>query len=395
MGRWGQSISSVSAAGSPTEKLVPYGKTLTLSGTKPTRTNYTFKGWGTSASATTVSYAAGGSYTTNAAITLYAVWELSYVKPTISGFSLYRSDSNGTASDEGTYATVKFTWTTSKAAQAVTIEYRQSGSTTWTTVSVATSGTSGSVDRILSTFDTEKTYEFRITVNDGSNALIKSGTLTALKYIVDYKGGENSGIAFGKPAELGNTADFGYQAMFRDIAVFGNNVCAYGTKPDGTVWEVINFQNANGNLVFGYDNYENSDGNTNVYGYDLNFGVSNIANPGTYRPYRRRGDSITLTLRTAGYVTNSSKDVSFWIPISEPIIGSPTVTITSGSGFVLRQGNKYTHGSSASASVIPSSYEAAATMYGGIYVKAVFSDITNVTNNDTIGIYWNGTITFS
>lgn len=381
--------------GAPASQTKTYGKTLTLSGTKPTRTNYTFKGWGTSASATTVSYAAGGSYTTNAAITLYAVWELSYVKPTITGFSLYRCNSSGTASDEGIYATVKFNWTTSKAAQAVTIEYRQSGATSWTVKTVATSGTSGSANEIISGFNVEKTYEFRITVNDGSNALIKSGTLTALKYIVDYKGGENSGIAFGKPAELENTADFGYQAMFRDIAVFSNNVCAYGTKPDGTVWEVINFQNANGNLVFGYDNYENKDGNTNVYGYDLNFGVSNIANPGTYRPYRRRGDSITLTLRTAGYVTNSSKDVSFWIPISEPIIGSPTVTITSGSGFVLRQGNKYTHGSSASASVIPSSYEAAATMYGGIYVKAVFSDITNVTNNDTIGIYWNGTITFS
>ena len=381
--------------GAPASQTKTYGVTLTLSSTKPTRANYTFKGWGTSASATTVSYASGGSYTTNATITLYAVWELSYVKPSLSGFSLYRSDSSGTASDEGTYTTVKFNWTTSKAAQAVTIEYRQSGATSWTALTVATSGTSGNANKIISGFNVEKTYEFRITVNDGSNALIKSGTLTALKYIVDYKGGENSGIAFGKPAELGNTADFGYQAMFRDIAIFGNNVCAYGTKPDGTVWEVINFQNANGNLVFGYDNYENKDGNTNVYGYDLNFGVSNIANPGTYRPYRRRGDSITLTLRTAGYVTNGSKDVSFWIPISEPIIGSPTVTITSGSGFVLRQGNKYTHGSSASASVIPSSYEAAATMYGGIYVKAVFSDITNVTNNDTIGIYWNGTITFS
>lgn len=52
-----------------------YGERLTLSSKKPTRTGYTFKGWGTSASATTVAYSAGGSYTANSAITLYAIWQ--------------------------------------------------------------------------------------------------------------------------------------------------------------------------------------------------------------------------------------------------------------------------------------------------------------------------------
>ena len=381
--------------GAPASQTKTYGVTLTLSSTKPTRTNYTFKGWGTSASATTVSYAAGGSYTSNAAITLYAIWELTYVKPSLSNFSLYRSNSSGTASDEGTYATVKFNWTTSKAATAVTVEYRQSGATSWTSVTIANSGTSGNVNRTLSTFDVEKTYDFRITVNDGTNSLVKSAMLSALKYVIDFKSGENAGIAFGKPAELADTADFGYQAMFRDKAIFANNTCIYGTKPDGTVYEAINIQNGTGNLVFGYDNYDKNNGNTNIYGYDLNFGVSNIANPGTYRPYRRQGDAVTFTLRTAGYVTNSGKEVSFLIPFAVPIVGSPTVTVTSGTGFVLRQGSKYTHGSTASTYTIPTSYSASVSMWCGVYVTATFSDTTNVTNNDSIGIYWNGTVTFS
>lgn len=380
--------------GAPAKQTKTYGVTLTLSGTKPTRTNYTFKGWGTSASATTVTYAAGASYTSNAAITLYAVWELSYVKPTISGFSINRSDSNGTASDEGTYACIKFNWTTSKSATAVTIEHRPSGGTTWTTVTVASSGTSGNVTKILGTFDTEKTYDFRITVNDGTNSIIKSGTLTALKYLIDLKSG-GDGVAFGKPAELAGTADFGFEVMFRNKAIFQNNTCIYGTKPDGTVFEAINIQNGSGNLVFGYDNYDLKNGNTNIYGYDVNIGVSNIANPGTYRPYRRKGDSIAFTLRTAGYVTNSGKDVTFVVPLSVPIVGSPTVSVVSGNGFVLRQGSKYTHGSTASSYVTPTSYSAAAAMWCGVYITAVFSDTTNVTNNDSIGIYWNGTITFS
>jgi hypothetical protein len=316
------------------------------------------------------------------------------VKPTISGFSLYRSNSSGTAADEGTYATVKFSLTTSKTATAVTIEHRQSGATTWTSVTVASSGTSGNVTKTLSTFNTEKTYDFRITVNDGTNSIVKSGTLTALKFLIDLKSG-GDGIAFGKPAELSNVADFEYEVMMRNKLTFPNNKCIYGTKPDGTVFEAINLHNASGNLVFGYDNYDKQDGNTNVYGYDINIGVSNIANPGTYRPYRRRGDSIAFTIRTAGYVTNSGKEVSFLVPLAAPIVGSPTVTVTSGNGFTLRQGSKYTHGSTASSFATPTSYTASIAMWCGVYITATFSDTTNVTNNDSIGIYWNGTITFS
>lgn len=61
-------------SGAPSAQTKYYGKTLTLSSTKPTRTGYTFKGWATSASGS-VAYASGASYTANAAVTLYAVWQ--------------------------------------------------------------------------------------------------------------------------------------------------------------------------------------------------------------------------------------------------------------------------------------------------------------------------------
>lgn len=48
--------------GAPGNQTKTYGVNLTLSSTKPTRTNYTFKGWGTSAASTTVAYASGASY---------------------------------------------------------------------------------------------------------------------------------------------------------------------------------------------------------------------------------------------------------------------------------------------------------------------------------------------
>lgn len=381
--------------GAPASQTKTYGKTLTLSSTKPTRANYAFKGWGTSASATTVTYTAGGSYTNNAGATLYAVWELSYVKPKISSFTAGRCDSAGTANDEGTYGLVKFNWTTTYSVSKVLIEW-ESGSGGSGSKTITASGTSGSVNTIIGdgTLTTEATYTIRVTVSDSGGSAYATKSISGLKFVIDVRNG-GTGVAFGKPAEKSDYADFAFSTYHRKDAVFENNRVLRGTNPDGTIVEALNFQNANGNTVLGYGNYDRGDGNTNIYGFNINFGVSNIATPGTYKPYLSRGDSITVTFRGAGYVTNGKKDVSFWLPLTTPVIGSPTITVASGNGFTLRQGDSYTHGSSASSFVTPTSYEVSNSFRCGLYIKAVFSDVTNVTNNDTIGIYWNGTITFS
>lgn len=68
----------------PANQTKTYGTVLTLSSTIPTRASsvengvivdYTFKGWATSADATSATYQPSDSYTTNAALALYAVWE--------------------------------------------------------------------------------------------------------------------------------------------------------------------------------------------------------------------------------------------------------------------------------------------------------------------------------
>ena len=61
-------------SGAPAAQTKNVSVALTLSTTIPTRTGYSFVGWGTSASATTPSYTAGGTYSTDADITLYAIW---------------------------------------------------------------------------------------------------------------------------------------------------------------------------------------------------------------------------------------------------------------------------------------------------------------------------------
>lgn len=99
-------------SGAPAAQTKTYGVNLTLSSTKPTRDGYTFLGWSTSASALTATYAAGATYTANAAATLYAVWEgdasyinMSSIEPKL-GDNLVLSFPNVTS---GNYHTIKLT----------------------------------------------------------------------------------------------------------------------------------------------------------------------------------------------------------------------------------------------------------------------------------------------
>ena len=114
----------------PSSQTKTYGVALTLTTAIPTRANYRFIGWSKDRNATSASYTAGGSYTDNADVTLYAVWRYDPETYTV------RYDANGgtgaPASQTKTYgvpltlSTVKPTragyeflgWATSKGAMA-------------------------------------------------------------------------------------------------------------------------------------------------------------------------------------------------------------------------------------------------------------------------------------
>lgn len=188
-------------SGAPSSQTKTYGKTLTLSNTVPTRTNYNFIGWATSSTATTASYQAGGSYTKNSAATLYAVWELAYSKPRITNISVNRVNTNGQSDDQGTRCKVTFSWATDKAAPTITISYRQTTSTNWSDVTLTAQNTSGTVEQILSaTFSIDKSYEVKVTVADSVGSSYVTRTLSSGKFIIDFKAG-GDGVAIGKAAE--------------------------------------------------------------------------------------------------------------------------------------------------------------------------------------------------
>lgn len=179
-----------------------------------------------------------------------------------------------------------------------------------------------------------------------------------------------------------------------------NNSRIWGTETDGTQVEIFQAKNSSNNTVIGWGNYNNGRGNTNVYGNEVYIG-SAAAGKKTFRPYYHGVDSFTTTFRGAGYVTGSTQGIHFAIPLAKPVIGSPTVSVTSTNGFVLRQGGVYTHGSAYGSSKYtyakPSSYTASIDSSGNcVLVYAYFSSTNNsCTNNSPIGIDWTGTITFA
>ena len=64
--------------GAPASQTKTEGVALKLSSTVPTRSGYAFAGWATTDNAAVAQYQAGGSYTDDASVTLYAVWKAVY-----------------------------------------------------------------------------------------------------------------------------------------------------------------------------------------------------------------------------------------------------------------------------------------------------------------------------
>ena len=209
-------------SGAPSSQTKGKDQALTLSSTKPTRANYTFKGWSASASSTTATYAAGGSYTANAGITFYAVWELAYVSPIVHSLTAARCNSSGTEVDDGTCGLIKFDWETTNTVSAITIAW-ESASAGSGSATVTASGTSGAVSKVIAInqLSVDASYTITVTVKDSGGESFAKTTLNGAIFPIDAKAG-GKGVSFGKPAELGaseslggnGVADFAFDAKF-------------------------------------------------------------------------------------------------------------------------------------------------------------------------------------
>lgn len=222
-------------SGAPGSQTKTYAQTLTLSGTKPTRPNYNFKGWSKDKNAVSAEYAAGGSYYTDSNVTLYAVWELAYWSPKINNISLARCNSDGTLNSYGTYVKVVFNWECcqiigSNPIGSITVGYATIGSTTFTNTAVTASGNKGTSSVVIgdNKLSVDNQYNIQITIIDSKKGTSASTyPLSAAAFTIDFKSG-GKGVAIGKPADTDNLFDVKWATRIRDTLTVNKNATVGG-----------------------------------------------------------------------------------------------------------------------------------------------------------------------
>lgn len=216
--------------GAPGSQKKIYGSNLTLSSARPTRDGYVFMGWATS-SAGEVSYMPGSTYGADVDITLYAVWQIAYIKPTITGLTALRCDSSGTPKSDGTYIKVTGSWqvdqtlNSSNKAISVRIDYQETASGSPVKASETyPNTTSGKISQIIGNgkISTGSVYFVIVTITDLNGSKQEEVIVPAQFRALDVANKGRS-IAFGGTASDSEVGyDFYQDARFHGKLLLGD-----------------------------------------------------------------------------------------------------------------------------------------------------------------------------
>lgn len=175
-------------SGAPSAQTKYQGQALTLSSTIPTRTGYNFKGWATSQGGA-VSYQPGASYTADAAVTLWAVWEQAIKPPTVA-LTAFRTASSSSATESGDGENVRVNAVWSKGDNAVTnVQYRYSvnggafGS--WANMSGTRTGASGTA-YVNIPLPTASYMAVEVVATDGTVSTTVSATIPSVHFPIRF-----------------------------------------------------------------------------------------------------------------------------------------------------------------------------------------------------------------
>ena len=370
---------------------------------------------------------------------------LAYSPPQITHFECSRcGDANGGVNANGQYLKVTYGYSVSplnnKNQANCLLKYSVYDDGKWGGLTSGTSyNYSGTYISATAILNTASTYQVGLVVTDsfGTASFYKEiGTaVRLLSYIV-----KRFAIAIGKIPEIDNIFDVALESIFRkkvtmnsDLQVNGNSgfsggASFYGdvtcsgtfhangnlnankdigvggnmwfnqdngrvivTANDGTQMEAFNLFDGS-NISIGWGHCTTKKAKLCLCGFDVTHWVSSTASIVEYRPYYRRGDSIDVRMGTAGYVTSGTKEFYFTIPLGKPVVGNPTVSVSSINGLIIRQNSNYIIKADW---VQPDRYSAVVRDNHAIWVIAFWNSATNAANNSPVGIDANIRITFS
>lgn len=193
------SFNANGGSNAPSAQTKWYGEILRLSTGVPTRANYTFQGWATSANGT-VAYRPGDNYGLDGNATLYAVWKLAHIPPTLSNFSAQRCTSSGTVSDSGTYIRVSANYkadTTTNSANKITSAVVGWGSSS---ASSSPNVASGTFTQIVgaNAINTGSSYTVTLKMTDSNGQSDQVSTVVGPSFALMDVDGANKGVSFGR-----------------------------------------------------------------------------------------------------------------------------------------------------------------------------------------------------
>lgn len=326
-----------------------------------------------------------------------------YAPPVIQSASAARCGASGDLQDDGTYVLVTHSLTYSslggKNSLSRSYRFRQAGETSWQNTQYTETDAGDIVG--AGNISPDYSYEIELKAEDELENASRILPVSTAKVIMDWKKG-GTGMAIGKVAEKDGFEVAWPTYLGKVTLPYGiDNGIIRGTKEDGTEFSVLEPSISGNFTVLGRGNLNEAGGGTGegattyVMGHSIMFRISD-SNVGiqNWKPYYNGGQSFTIGIDTAGFVSSNPKYVYFTIPLYKPVVGGPTITATTGDGMIIRCNGKFAYGSSDSNKIRPASYVVSQTTTC-IRIRAEFGNTTNATANTAIGVYWHGTITFS
>lgn len=158
---------------------------------------------------------------------------MDYARPSVSGISVYRCTSNGTADELGTYYAVTASVSVSSLGgqnSATLVSQIAASGGSYGAGTALTSGTR----KILGTISTEQSYTVRLTATDAlGNTAVYYAAIPTRKWAMKFRP-NGSGVAFGKAAEKDKMLDLPstWTTGIDGIATGGSGYCK---MPDGTL----------------------------------------------------------------------------------------------------------------------------------------------------------------
>ena len=148
----------------------------------------------------------GQTATASATIAIY-----DYTSPQINSFSVHRCNSDGTLNNSGAYMRVDYKVTVTALgnnnSKTLTLKYKKVSASSYTSRAITLSSytQTGEVHNIAA--DVNSSYNVQLVLSDDFTSTTSTLTLPTASTRINWKSGENGGIAFGKVSEYDKTLE--------------------------------------------------------------------------------------------------------------------------------------------------------------------------------------------